>query len=61
MILSIYKFESAFNKQSIKNTNNNTNIDSDVDVYVPLSLNLANKLFVEDDTETYYSANNTDF
>jgi len=53
--------ESAFNKQSIKNTNNNTNIDSDVDVYVPLSLNLANKLFVEDDTETYYSANNTDF
>lgn len=53
--------ESAFNKQSIKNTNNNNNIDSDVDVYVPLSLNLANKLFVEDDTETYYSANNTDF
>ena len=54
--------ESAFNKQS---GNNNilkdTTIESDVDVYVPLSLNLANKLFVEDDTETYYSANNTDF
>jgi len=54
--------ESAFSKQS---GNNNilkdTNIESDVDVYVPLSLNLANKLFVEDDTETYYSANNTDF
>ena len=54
--------ESAFSKQS---GNNNilkdTTIESDVDVYVPLSLNLANKLFVEDDTETYYSANNTDF
>ena len=58
--------ESAFNKQSSNNAKNkvkntNTNVNSDVDVYVPLSLNLANKLFVEDDTETYYSANNSDF
>jgi len=55
--------ESAFNKQSENNKNKlkDTTIESDVDVYVPLSLNLANKLFVEDDTETYYSANNTDF
>ena len=53
--------ESAFNNQSSKNKLKDTNIESDIDVYVPLSLNLANKLFVEDDTETYYSANNTDF
>ena len=53
--------ESAFNKQSNYNKLKNTTIESDVDVYVPLSLNLANKLFVEDDTETYYSANNSDF
>lgn len=60
--------ESAFRKLSDNNNNNtnntnptSSNIDSDVDVYVPLSLNLANKLFVEDNTETYYSANNTDF
>lgn len=56
--------ESAFNKQSNNNTMNklkDTNVNSDVDVYVPLLLNLANKLFAEDDTETYYSANNTDF
>jgi len=57
--------ESAFNKQTgnkniLKDTTIDT-IESDVDVYVPLSLNLANKLFVEDDTETYYSANNNDF
>ena len=56
--------ESAFRK--LYDNNNNTkppqpNIDSDVDVYVPLSLSLANKLFADDDTETYYSANNTDF
>jgi len=55
--------ESAFSKQSENNKNKlkDTTIESDVDVYVPLSLNLANKLFVEDDTERYYSANNTDF
>ena len=56
--------ESAFRKLSDNNNNTKprqTNIDSDVDVYVPLSLSLANKLFVDDDTETYYSANNTDF
>jgi hypothetical protein len=53
--------ESAFNKQSSNNIKNKVNLNSDVDVYVPLSLNLTNKLFVEDDTETYYSANNTDF
>lgn len=60
--------ESAFSKQSsnaISNSTTNsskpTNIESDIDVYVPLSLSLANKLFVEDDTETYYSASNTDF
>jgi hypothetical protein len=58
--------ESAFNKQSSNNMKNklkdtNVNVNSDVDVYVPLSLNLANKLFVDDDTETYYSANNSDF
>jgi len=56
--------ESAFRKLSDNNNNTkprSTNIDSDVDVYVPLSLSLANKLFVDDDTERYYSANNTDF
>lgn len=55
--------ESAFRKLSDNNNTKprQTNIDSDVDVYVPLSLSLANKLFVDDDTETYYSANNTDF
>jgi hypothetical protein len=56
--------ESAFSKQSSNSTSNSskpTNIESDIDVYVPLSLSLANKLFVEDDNETYYSASNTDF
>ena len=56
--------ESAFRRISDNNNNSklrSTNIESDVDVYVPLSLSLANKLFVDDDTETYYSANNTDF
>jgi hypothetical protein len=55
--------ESAYNKQNIdiKVNKGNTDIKSDTDVYVPLSLNLANKLFMEDNTETYYSGNNSDF
>ena len=42
-------------------TKNDISKITDVDVYVPLSLNLANKLFMEDDVETYYTANNSDF
>jgi hypothetical protein len=55
--------ESAYNKQTfdIKKTKDTVDIKSDTDVYVPLSLNLANKLFMEDNTETYYSGNNSDF
>jgi hypothetical protein len=58
--------ENAFKKIPENNNNNNNNnkpieIGSDSDVYVPLSLSLANKLFMDDDTETYYSGNNTDF
>jgi hypothetical protein len=55
--------ESAYNKQNIdiKVNKGTTDIKSDTDVYVPLSLNLANKLFMEDNTETYYSGNNSDF
>jgi len=44
--------ESAYNKQNIdiKVNKGTTDIKSDTDVYVPLSLNLANKLFMEDNT-----------
>lgn len=64
--------ESAYKKKSnnekkdndIKESdkkNSDINKNTDTDVYVPLSLNLTNKLFIEDDTETYYTANNSDF
>lgn len=52
--------ESDFKKQNKDKKQNNIYKNTD-DVYVPLSLNLANKLFIEDDVECYYTANNSDF
>jgi hypothetical protein len=54
--------ENAFKKKSTNDKKQNDICkNSDADVYVPLSLNLANKLFIEDDDEAYYTANNIDF
>ena len=53
--------ENEFHKQYDNEKPKNRDFNTDVDVYLPLPLNLANKLFLEDDNETYYSANNTDF